>query len=92
MKELQLSLTLDSSKQPALTLTGHVREILLTHEWLTPYELQKLVQQKTGEWHSDSAITARLRDLRKVEYGSHVIEKRRREGSKSYEYRLAGVK
>jgi hypothetical protein len=85
---VQLQLQLEQSVPKPLTLTGVVREILLTHEWLSPYQLQSLVEARTGEWHSDSALTARLRELRRPEYGGYNIEKRKRENSRSYEYRL----
>ena len=31
---------------------------------------------------------ARIRDLKKAKYGNHTVEKRIREGSRAYEYRL----
>jgi hypothetical protein len=89
---LQLEL-LPPPKASVLNLNGLVRSVLLSDgEWLTPSQIQRGILNRTGEMHSDSSITARIRDLRKPEYGGHVIEKRIREGSRAYEYRLAGVK
>lgn len=53
---------------------------------------------KDGRWHdlwdfkarakgSDSALTARIRELRRKEFGKHVVECRRFEGG-VYRYRL----
>lgn len=90
MATLQLQLCLEQPLAKPLNLVGIVREVMLENEWLTPYQLQALVEARTGEWHSDSALTARLRELRRAEYGGYLVEKRKCEGLKSFEYRLAG--
>jgi hypothetical protein len=54
-----------------------------------PHEIQRVLKDSYGEMHSDSSITARLRDLRKAKFGAYTVEKRIREGSKAYEYRLS---
>ena len=56
--------------------------------WWMPQELCRAILRTHKVMVSDSSITARLRDLRKPRYGSHVIEKRIRAGSRAYEYRL----
>ena len=84
----QLELSLLPPSPQALSLVGIVRDVLLTHDWISPYALQAAVEARTGAWHSDASISARLRELRRPEYGGHVIVKRKREGSRSYEYRL----
>jgi len=70
------------------TLNAIVLGILRAGDWWTPYALCENLRG----WHhimvSDSCITARLRDLRKPRYGAHIIEKRKRENSNAYEYRL----
>jgi hypothetical protein len=74
------------------TLCDVVREIMLIHEWVTPYFVQQEVERKTGEWHSDSTITARIRDLRKPRYG-YVIEHRdAKPGRSIQEYKIVGKK
>jgi hypothetical protein len=85
----QLELELRPQTPPAFNLVGHVLAVMQSGRWLTPYEIQREILAKTGEWHSDSSLTARLRDARKQLYGGHTIELRKREGTKSYEYRLA---
>ena len=72
-------------------LNGQVLRYLRIRKsgWWEPCELVAKVLTETGTMVSDSSITARLRDLRKPRYGAHIIEKRKREGSRAYEYRLA---
>ena len=84
----QMELSLIPANPQALSLVDVVREILLRNDWITPYRLQAEVEARTGQWHSDASISARLRELRREEYGHHVIIKRKREGTRSYEYRL----
>ena len=86
----QLELQLDQPRPAPLTLVGMVYEILRGGEWLTPYEIVRALQRKHNEWHSDSGVTARIRDLRKPRFGGFIIDKRLREGSRSFEYRLGG--
>lgn len=88
MSTLQLELNLEQSQARPMNLVGYVYEVLRSRQWVTPSEIQKEIYRRTGEFHSDSSITARIRDSRKAAYGSHVIEKRLRANSKAYEYRL----
>jgi hypothetical protein len=85
----QLELELRPQTPLAFNLVGHVLAVMQSGRWLTPYEIQHEIMTETGEWHSDSSLTARLRDARKQLYGGHTIELRKRKESKSYEYRLA---
>lgn len=71
------------------TLNHRVHRILARGGWWMPHELRDAILHEDKIMASDSSITARLRDLRKTPYGRHNIEKRRREGSNAYEYRLA---
>ena len=48
----------------------------LQKRWLTSVQLQKVIKAKTGKLYSESTITARIRDLRKPEYGGHKIIKK----------------
>ena len=53
----------------------------------TIWSLKILISDKFNAYHSETAISARIRDLRKPRYGSHNVETKRR--SKGvYEYRL----
>ena len=64
--------------------------------WLTPYEIEMHIARKYGSRYSDSCITARIRDLRKSQYGAHRVSCRKRDTSsrgfhsRSFEYRLEG--
>ena len=76
-------------KEPSIgTLNAMVFSIMLDGSWRMPWEICNAVKARTQVLISDSSATARIRDLRKTRYGSHVIEKRKRVGSKAYEYRL----
>ena len=88
MVATQLTLPIAPPPQPTLNLTGIVREIMLVRGWLTPYQIQHEVEARTGEWHSDASISARMRELRRPQYGCYTVERRPREGSRAYEYRL----
>ena len=76
-------------KEPDIsTLNGTVLDVLQRGGWWMPHELINAIQFAHDTLISDSSCTARLRDLRKPQYGAHVIEKRKRENSRAYEYRL----
>jgi hypothetical protein len=70
------------------TLNGMVFTLLCAGDWWMPHEICANFKGWMGVMASESSITARLRDLRKPLYGSHIIEKRRRENSTAFEYRL----
>jgi hypothetical protein len=88
MTGTQLQLPMPLPRAPGLNLTGLVMSLMADGAWWTPYQLQRAIEALYGEWHSDASITARIRDGRKQAYGGHVIEKRMRVGTKSYEYRM----
>lgn len=88
MATLQMQLNLEPTQFQSLSLVGMVREVMLQSEWATPYEIQRTIERVSGAWHSDSSITARMRELRRPEYGGYDVERRKREGTKSFEYRL----
>ena len=69
-------------------LNGKVLSLLRESDWWAPWEICRQIQLRWLVLVSDSSVTARIRDLRKPRYGSHVIEKRMRDGSRAYEYRL----
>jgi hypothetical protein len=71
------------------TTTQLVREHMSRGEWVTPYSVQSSIRVKYGRQVSDSAITARIRELRRPEYGGHTVESRPVGGdSKAHEYRM----
>ena len=87
---MQLLLALDPPKLNPKSLCAVVKEIMLLNEWVTPYEVQREIERKTGERHADSTVTARMRDLRKLKFGGYIIERRRRENTDSQEYKITG--
>lgn len=71
-----------------LTVLGAV-EKAVSECWVTAYEAQGRVKALTGRSISESAITARIRDLRKPQFGAHPVTCRyfaRTNGKKVYEY------
>ena len=78
-----------SSVDPDIkTLNGMVLRLLRDHQWWTPWDLCDNLLAHKNLLVSDSSITSRLRDLRKPQYGFHLIEKRRIVNSYAFEYRL----
>ncbi len=62
-----------------------VRELMSDHAWRTLAEIQ------AAAGGTEASISARLRDLRKVRFGRHTVERRRRGDPRRglHEYRLA---
>ncbi len=50
--------------------------------WRTLAEIREALE------YSDASISAQLRHLRKARFGSYQVEKRRRDGGGSWEYRV----
>lgn len=65
---------------------GRVLHVMLDENWHTLWEIHSLSLQRTGTMDSESAISARLRDLRN-QYGLTIISRPRRP-SQAHEYRL----
>lgn len=60
-----------------------------TRAWWTVPELVAEVRARFGELHSETGLSARLRDLRKPQHGGHRVPSRPRKGQRGlYEYRL----
>lgn len=59
-----------------------VAELMVDGAWRTLRE----VAEDTGD--PEASISARLRDLRKPKNGGHTVERRRRAGAGTHEYRL----
>lgn len=59
--------------------------------WHSPQEIIHEINFVTGELYSDSCISARIRDLRKPEFGGHTVNARKRSGSRAWEYQLIKV-
>lgn len=56
--------------------------------WYIPAEIIRELYYEDGEMRSDSCITARIRDLRKPEFGGFTVNSRKRSGSRAWEYQL----
>lgn len=65
-----------------------VREVMDRGEYVTPFAIQSSIRVKYGVQVSDSAITARIRDLRKPQFGGHTILCRTKANSKGHEYQM----
>lgn len=86
---------LDMTRQQALRLnTGRDMVLLVMSdgEARTLWQIQDAVAQLPGgQRFSESTIGARIRDLRKAEFGGHTVNSRIREGSsRIFEYWLEG--
>jgi hypothetical protein len=58
-------------------------------EWRTIYEVQRRIEQRFGKHYSDSSVSARIRDFRKMQFGGHIIERRSLgDSTRTFEYRL----
>ena len=67
-----------------VTATAAVRHTLLKGGWWTGPSMRTEVRRLTGEWFSESGITARIREVR----GEFDVTSRLKKGSTSYEYHL----
>ena len=66
---------------------GQVYAVMKNGRAITIWGLRATIYEQFNDHHSETAISARIRDLRKAKYGSHTVETKRR--SKGvYEYRL----
>ena len=63
----------------------HVRVALLSRGWSTPWELQSYILERWRSKLSDASITARIREMRQM---GLEIPKRRRQGSRGFEYQI----
>jgi hypothetical protein len=74
---------------PKLRTSDLILGMLRTgHYWWAAFEICVALREYHGIMISDSAATARLRELRNPRFGAHTIESRRREGSTAFEYRI----
>ncbi len=58
-------------------------------QWWTMEEIQKALQVRTGKCVGIPTISARIRDLRKPQFGGHTVHRRPVAGKPGlYQYRL----
>lgn len=96
----QAQLNFELAEPSVKTLVDMVKTLLADGRWWTPWELCDEIWRTRSIRISDSSCTARLRDLRKPQYGGrdprnpqnggHAVTIRKRAGTKAYEYRLEG--
>ncbi len=55
--------------------------------WLAPHEVEMELKCH-GIYISPTAVTSRMRDVKKPQYGCHHLMKRKRKGTDYYEYRI----
>ena len=84
----QASLFEDRPAPTVGTLNAIVLDIMADGRWRMPFEICDLILRLHRVKISDSSCTARIRDLKKAKFGGHSVEKRIRDGSRAYEYRL----
>jgi hypothetical protein len=65
-----------------------VYTIMLFGEWETFASIKASLWRYDNIGISEAGVSARLRDLRKAEYGNHVIVRRPTEHKGIYEYRM----
>jgi hypothetical protein len=84
----QASLNFELAEPDVKRLVDMVRTLMKDGNWWTPWELCDAIHCNLGIRVSDSSSSARIRDLRKAQYGAHIIRIRKRSGSRAYEYRM----
>lgn len=84
----QTSIAFELAEPTVHNLVDMVRALMADRNWWSPWELQEQIWRTRGIRSSESGISARIRDLRKDQFGGHTVAIRRRSGTKAYEYRL----
>jgi hypothetical protein len=65
-----------------------IRDLLSRGRALTTYEVAGYLEIIEGRKISESACSARIRDLRKPQYGGYTVNSRPRHGSTAWEYQI----
>lgn len=69
------------------TAQSIILDLLSREHWYAPHEV-RLQLQLAGCHVAAEACTARMRDLRKKQYGGYKLARRRRKGTTYFEYRV----
>lgn len=72
------------------TLLSVVRDVMGDGEWFTLAQLQTACDRR-GVHGSEAGLSARIRDLRKPQHGSRVVERKRLTDTGLHSYRLVPV-
>lgn len=67
-----------------------IRDLMCDGKWRTLAEIREMIYRIHGRLEPEASISAQLRHLRKLRFGSWLVNKRRRGdvGSGLYEYQL----
>ena len=69
-----------------------IRDLLSRGQHYSTYEIQGYLQITLGRCISESAVSARVRDLRKPQYGGYNVISRPRSGCTAWEYQILANK
>lgn len=67
---------------------GRVFEVMRDGDWLSLNDIERLIYSATGIRDPQASISAQIRHLKKKKFGSHHVERRRRQSVGTWEYRL----
>jgi hypothetical protein len=65
-----------------------IRDVLSRGYAYSTYEIQGYLQITLGRMISESAVSARIRDLRKPQFGGYTVISRPRHGCTAWEYQI----
>ena len=65
-----------------------IRDLLSRGYAYTTYEVAGFIEISIGRRISESAISARIRDLRKNQFGGYTVNSRPRHGCNAWEYQI----
>jgi hypothetical protein len=69
-----------------------IRDLLSRGHHYSTYEIQGYLQITLGRLISESAVSARVRDLRKPQFGGYTVMSRPRHGCSAWEYSILANK
>ena len=85
---VQLELQMSDVRPAKPSLCDVVLDLMRDKGWWTIWGLQRAIESREGKHYMETTLSSRVRDLRKVEYGSHEIESRPRTEGGGWEFRL----
>jgi hypothetical protein len=65
-----------------------IRDLLSRGNAYSTYEVAGFLEITIGRRISESAVSARIRDLRKPQFGGYTVKSRPRQGCTAWEYRI----
>jgi CYTH domain-containing protein len=70
------------------SILGAVYALMADEGWRTLLQIRDGLSMYGVKYVSETTVSARIRDLRKLQYGAFTVERRKRHESRQYEYRL----